>query len=213
LDAACVSLADSLVAFGHQLLTSLDIRRSPLAPVGNERGQALARVLPLRAGTGCRIGEALGLAPTDLYLSEDDPRITFRCQLDRQGERKFPKRGSRGTVAIPNALAAALRRHLASDYGARGAVTGYVFATKTGRPLGHRNVNRELRRAQTKAGCYPALLEPGRKVQRGEVPSAQLPGLARHVAQRGRRNCCTIQDAERRQGQRERIERLMPELG
>jgi integrase len=128
----------------------------------------------LLAGTGCRISEALALQWDDLYLDADDPRVAFRGQVNRKGERQALKRRDNGVervVPIPEGLAQALRNHVAHAC----APGEYVFATSSGRPLGQRNVARSLRAAQMAARkpdgtpTYPALHEDG-QVSRGTVP-------------------------------------------
>jgi integrase len=98
--------------------------------------------------TGARMSELCGLSWTDASLDDlDDAELTFGWQVDRKGNRRPTKTdGSARTVPIPRELAVLLARHkLASpDIGA-GA---FVFATRSGRPLGQRNVQRALRKAQ-----------------------------------------------------------------
>jgi integrase len=75
---------------------------------------------------------------------------------------------------LPHALAVRLVEHkLASRYS---GPSDHVLTTRTGRPLGHRNVLRELRRAERTAidpngrPMFPVLHE-GRTVERGSVPN------------------------------------------
>jgi integrase len=128
----------------------------------------------LLAGTGARISETLAVRWSDLYLNGDDPRVAFRGQVDRKGERRALKRRDNGierVVPIPAGLAKVLRGHVA-----RSSTPGeYAFATSTGRPLGQRNVARALRGAQRRATrpdgstTYPQLHEDT-PPERGEVP-------------------------------------------
>jgi integrase len=190
------------------------------------------------AGTGCRIAEALGLAPSDLYLgTEDDPHITFRCQLARDGTRKYPKRGSRGTVWISADLAGRLQSHMRRNLD-RGIGSEFVFATGRDTPLGHRNVHRELRRAQKAARrpdgtpTFPSLHEPEHP-GRGVLPSShsfrhtlasrmsaegftseEIASQLRHKDGNVTRAVYIheLGDQARRRVQRDRIARLLPEL-
>lgn len=72
------------------------------------------------------------------------------AQLDRHGDRRALERRDNGVgrgVPIPAGLAPVLREHVRHST----TPANSVCATSTGRPLGHRNVTRELRRAQTAA--------------------------------------------------------------
>jgi hypothetical protein len=90
----------------------------------------------------------IGLWWEDLELS-DMKRATIRFwhQVDRQGRRVELKTDeSKAVLPLPRSAAVMLLAHRAST-GPR----AYVFATKTGRPLGQRNVLRALHRAQERA--------------------------------------------------------------
>lgn len=80
----------------------------------------------------------------------DDAEVEFSWQLDREGKRRPTKTdGSARTVPVPKQLALLLAEHkLGSQFS---QPTDYVFCTRTGRPLGHRNVTRALREAQRRA--------------------------------------------------------------
>ncbi len=139
-------------------------------------------MLTVAALTGGRISELCGLTWADVRLDDlADAEIEFGWQVDRKGNRTPTKTdGSARTVPIPRALAVILARHkLASRIS---APDGYVFATRTGRPLSQRNVGRALRTAQRAAvdedgrPTFPALHEcdaAGKpaKVLRGSIPS------------------------------------------
>jgi integrase len=101
--------------------------------------------------TGARISELCGLTWADVVLDDlDDAEVTFGFQVDRHGNRRPTKTdGSARTVPIPRDLALVLTRHKATA-----AITlpeAFVFATRTGRPLGQRNVARALRSSQQRA--------------------------------------------------------------
>lgn len=100
---------------------------------------------------GGRESELLGLWWEDLDLSDlDAATIRFGFQVDRQGRRvPLETDESRATLPLPRAAALMLLEHKA-----RSMHTGpraFVFATRTGRPLGQRNVLRALYVAQQRA--------------------------------------------------------------
>jgi integrase len=89
--------------------------------------------------TGLRQSELLGLQWRCVDL--DDAVLVVEQQWARSREVTAPKTKA-GTRRVPLAphVVAMLRRHkLASKFSTE---TDYVFASKTGRPLGHRNVSR-----------------------------------------------------------------------
>jgi integrase len=128
------------------------------------------------AVTGARESELLGLIWKDLTLGDlQAADITFSYQADRKGERVALKtEESRRTVEIPRQLAGLLLEHRLGSRFSREA--DFVFATRSGRALGQRNVLRELRRAMGAArdgegrATFPALQE-GVAVERGSVPN------------------------------------------
>ncbi len=101
--------------------------------------------------TGARISELCGLTWADARLDDlDDAEITFGFQVDRQGNRRPTKTdGSARTVPIPRELGLVLARYKRSSPDTRPDV--FVFATRSGRPVGQRNVARALRKAQQRA--------------------------------------------------------------
>jgi integrase len=134
------------------------------------------------ATTGARLSECLGLVWADLDLSDpDDATVSFVYQVDRQGRRQpLKSEESRRTVEIPRSLAAMLLAHKARSMHSQAGA--FVFATRSGRALGQRNVLRELRRAMTAAidergrHTFPVLHAEdadGRQlpVKRGAVPN------------------------------------------
>jgi len=161
------------------------------------RGQELAQTLAASTGrwrllftlavvSAGRKSELLGLVWSDLDLEDvDDAAVTFAYQLDDDGNRRelddndgsrveLKTDDSEGLVALPRDMAVALLEHRASS--AYSGDDDFVFCTRTGRPLGQRNVNRELRNAQRRARTpegdptFPILHEPG-PVPRGAVPT------------------------------------------
>ncbi len=155
---------------------------------GNELVQTLAAahepfrtLFAVAATTGARLSECLGLVWSDLDLADEDATVSFAFQADRNGERVALKtEESRRTVELPRSLVSLLLTHRARS--AHSQESAFVFATRTGRPLGQRNVLRELRRAMQAARdddgrpTFPELqvqVCAGRvaKVPRGSVPT------------------------------------------
>jgi integrase len=112
----------------------------------------------------------------------DDAELEFGWQVDRHGNRQPTKTdGSARTIPIPHELAAILARHRRDS-----RYTGhedYVFSTRTGRPLGQRNVMRGLRIAQTRAmsedgrPTFPVLHELDRSGKPVIVPHGAVPSM------------------------------------
>jgi integrase len=160
----------TLLANGERPKTSATARRRIYQ--GDELAQTLATateptrtLFALAAVTGARLSEILGLTWTDVNLSDvDAAEVRIEAQVDRAGKRRVLKTAeSRRTIELPASLAAALKRHqLSSGVPAQAA---FVFATRSGRPLGQRNVLRGLRAAQARAidaegrPTFPALVE------------------------------------------------------
>jgi integrase len=90
-----------------------------------------AVIFAVLAGTGLRIGEALGLKVTD--LSTDCRVLRVRRSIWR-GKEQLPKTPNAvRDVDIAAPLARLLQEHAAGK-------SGYLFATSTGRPINQRNV-------------------------------------------------------------------------
>ena len=156
---------------------------------GEELEQTLAAahepwrtLFALAAVTGARESELLALWWEDFDLADpDDATVTISVQVDRKGIRQEPKTEDSGgrVIELPRQLVAMLLAHKA-----RSRFKGtreFVFCSRSGRPLGQRNVLRALRLAQTKAvrpdglPTFPSLHERderGRPVAatRGSVP-------------------------------------------
>ena len=101
--------------------------------------------------TGARLSELLGLTWDRVRLEPlDDAEIEFALQLDRRGRLSPTKTdGSARTVPIPPQLTRIVADHKQRSTHVGG--TDFVFATRSGRPFGQRNIARALRHAQTKA--------------------------------------------------------------
>jgi integrase len=133
--------------------------------------------------TGARVSELCGLTWSDVRLDDlDDAEITLAWQVDRKGNRRPTKtNGSARTVPIPKELALVLVRHklAARNTGPE----SFVFATRSGRPLGQRNVARALRNAQHRATdehgrpTFPVLHQTNVDGQPTAVPIGALPSM------------------------------------
>jgi integrase len=147
----------------------------------------------LAAVVGGRESELLGLRWENVDLSDlDAATIRFTHQVDRKGERVALKtEESKATLPLPRSAALMLAEHKAASL--HSGPRAFVFATRSGRPLGQRNVLRALHRAQEKARdahglpTFPELFEHdehghprvdarGRFVPR-RVPRKQLSSL------------------------------------
>ena len=117
-----------------------------------ELGEILASVkgrvhmlFALLAGTGLRIGEALGSKTSDL---SPDCRVLHIQRSIWRGQEQLPKTPNAiRVVDIPEALAQVLRSYIADK-------TGYLFATAKGNPLQTRNVLRALHGTGKKVGLH-----------------------------------------------------------
>jgi integrase len=133
--------------------------------------------------TGARMSELCGLTWKDVDIADvAEAELTFGSQVDRKGNRRPTKTdGSARTVPIPRQLAVLLARHkLAAQDTRRDA---FVFATRTGRPLGQRNVQRALREAERDATdssgrpTFPILHEVDADGKPVSVPQGALPSM------------------------------------
>lgn len=157
---------------------SLAKRRPIFSPEEIEQTLAAATepyrtLFTVAALTGARVSELCGLTWSDVRLNEfDDAEITFAWQVDRKGNRRPTKTdGSARTVPIPRELAVILTRHKLASHNTQ--PEAFVFATRSGRPLGQRNVARALRGgAATRQ----------RRVWPADVPRAPPKGPARQTS-------------------------------
>jgi integrase len=130
-----------------------------LAALVRHAGTRYRAVVTVLAYTGLRLSEALGLRWGDIDFVEGELHVRGQLQLAR---RDRPARwvpllksvASARTVPLFPAVTAALVEQLADEQAAgRGADTDLVFCTRTGRPLGHRNVaQRGVEKASSRAG-------------------------------------------------------------
>jgi integrase len=109
-------------------------------------------IFAFAAGTGCRLGEVLGLKWRAIDL--DSGTATITNQVDRHGRDVEPKtKRSRRVIELPTELVAMLREHKLAASPAHSGPDAYVFCTRNGTPHQHRNVaGRALGRAIRRAG-------------------------------------------------------------
>jgi integrase len=137
----------------------------------------------LAALTGARMSELCGLTWADVRFDDlADAEVEFGWQVDRKGNRRPTKTdGSARTVPIARELAVILARHKLACRDTR--PDAYVFATRTGRPLGQRNVARALRAAQERARdeygrpTFPILHEHDYRGRLVAIPHGTLPSM------------------------------------
>jgi integrase len=144
----------------------------------------------LDAVIGARIAEVLGLR----WKDKDGEVVAVRGQLNRDGE--YVEHGKNTTalreIPIPAELAGLLDRHRAERAleGVNVSDDSYVFSTRHGSPLNHRNVRRELRKAQKRARTpdgrptFPVLHDGG-EIAPGDLPcfhSFRHQAASRYIA-------------------------------
>jgi len=167
---------------------SLAKRRPLFTPEQIEQTIAAARepyrtLFTVAALTGARVSELCGLTWSDVRLDDlNDAEITFGWQVDRKGARRPTKTdGSARTVPIPRELALVLQRRKLTARDTR--PEAFVFATRSGRPLGQRNVQRALRRAQDRAvgedgrPTFPIIHQLDAAGRPVSVPAGALPSM------------------------------------
>jgi integrase len=166
------------VATRAPLFTPAQIEQTLAA--SNEPHRTLFTVAAL---TGARVSELCGLAWGDVQIDDlDDAEITFGFQVDRKGNRRPTKTdGSARTVPIPRELARVISRHRRTASDTR--PEAFVFATRSGRPLGQRNVARALRTAQKRARdergqpTFPILHETDVDGNPTQPPAGSVPSM------------------------------------
>ena len=120
-----------------------------------------AMLFALLAGTGLRIGEALGLKTTDF---SDDCSVMQIKRSVWHGREQAPKTPNAVRVVdIPEPLALVLREHVAGR-------DGYLFTTKNGNPLDSRNVLRALHATDKKVGLHAFRRFRAETLRRARVP-------------------------------------------
>jgi len=120
-----------------------------------------AVLFALLAGTGLRIGEALGLKPTDL---SPDCRVLHVRRSIWHGQEQLPKTPS----AVREVdIAEPLARLVRGDVGGK---TAYLFETASGRPLIQRNVLGMLHATGKKVGFHAFRRFRTETLRRARVP-------------------------------------------
>jgi integrase len=115
----------------------------------------------LLAGTGLRIGEALGLKTADF---SSDCRVLHVRRSVWHGQEQAPKTPNAVRVVdIPKCLADLLHEHVSGK-------SGYLFAAKSGRPLQQRNVLRALHSTGKKVGLHAFRRFRTETLRRARVP-------------------------------------------
>lgn len=134
--------------------------------LGQVRGHRLYALFHLVALRGLRRGEAAGLRWSDLDL--DAGTLTVTGQLQQLGGRLVagpPKSDAgRRVIALDKTTIAALCEHRFRQQaeraasGARWAGTGYVFTTRSGKPVGPDQLTRLFRKLVAASGLPPVTL-------------------------------------------------------
>ncbi len=179
---------NTLMLSSERPKVSLAKRRPIFTPEQIEQTIAAATepyrtMFTLAALTGARVSELCGLTWADVHLGDlDDAELTFGWQVDRKGRRRATKTdGSSRTVPIPRELALLLARHKLAAREVRPDT--FVFATRSGRPVGQRNVQRALRAAQERAcdergqPTFPILHEVDAEGQPVAITPGTVPSM------------------------------------
>lgn len=120
-----------------------------------------AVLFALLAGTGLRIGEALGLKSTDLSL---DCRVLHVQRSVWHGQEQEPKTPNAvREIDIAEPLSQLLREYVSGR-------SGYLFAAASGRPLQPRNVLRTLHATGKKVGFHAFRRFRTEALRRARVP-------------------------------------------
>lgn len=115
----------------------------------------------LLAGTGLRMGEALGVKTSDLA---NECRILHVRRSIWRGKEQEPKTlNALRVIDIPEALAKILRKCFAGR-------NGYLFSTAQGRPLQARNVLRVLHSTGKRVGFHAFRRYRAAVLRKGHVP-------------------------------------------
>lgn len=139
----------------------MDRTKAEVEEILSSTSERWAVLFALLAGTGLRIGEALGLKIED--LSEDCTILEVRRSI-WHGREQAPKTPNAVRVIdIPEPLARLLRERLVDG-------SGYLFATKNGRPLQQRNVLRALHATRKGIGFHAFRRFRTETLRRARVP-------------------------------------------
>jgi integrase len=184
-----------------------------LAAVIGHTAPPYRTVLAFLAGTGCRIGEALGLTWADVNLAHRTARIAMG--LDRNGRRvPLKTRNGRRTLDLPGSLVTALAAHKLAAVDT--TPSAFVFASVTGGPLDHRNVARRGLVAACKLAGVPVVSPHALRHAHASALLADgwdLPAVSRRlghgtVAITASTYAHLLEDDERRRARRDRLDGL-----
>jgi len=163
---------------GIPIVDTTKQRRPTLTPeqvstvVSNAKGR-YKFLFALLAGTGLRVGEALGLKVTDL---DPDCRVIHVRRSIWNGQEQSPKTSNAvRSVDVSESLAAMLREYASGK-------AGYLFAAKSGRPLIQRNVLHALHRLAGKVGFHAFRRFRIATLRRAHVPEDLLRFWVGHSA-------------------------------
>jgi integrase len=121
------------------------VNETEISEILHSAKRRYAVLFALLAGTGLRIGEALALKSTDL---SPDCRILHVRRSIWRGQEQEPKTPNAvREIDLPESLARVLHAHAENK-------SGYLFATRSGRPLAQRNVLRALHATGKKVGLH-----------------------------------------------------------
>jgi integrase len=132
------------------------VTEAEIGDITNNATYRFAVLFTLLAGSGLRIGEALALKATDFSTDFRVIRVTRSIWRGKEQDPKTP--AAVREIDIADSLAALMRVY------AEGR-SGYLFATKTGRPLGQRNVLRA-----SGVGCHAFRRFRSEVIRRAGVP-------------------------------------------
>jgi integrase len=116
------------------------LTRDELSAVLAAAEEPYATIIATAAGLGTRLGETLGLTWGDVDLAAGT--ATVRFQIDRRGQRVELKTArSRRVIEMPGSLISTLTEHKLRSL-PHNRAEDFVFASRTGGPMEHRNVAR-----------------------------------------------------------------------
>jgi len=137
------------------------ITEAELGEIVSSVSEQYAVLFTLLAGTGLRIGEALGLKASD--LSPDCRMFHVRRSVWRGKEQDPKTPNAIRIVDVPETLAQVLREYSSGE-------NGYLFATATGRPLLARNVLRVLHGTGKRVGFHAFRRYRAAVLRKAQVP-------------------------------------------
>jgi integrase len=137
------------------------VTQSELEAILTGTNKRWAVLFALLAGTGLRIGEALGLKAED--LSDDCSVLSVRRSV-WHGQEQVPKTPNAiRVIDIPKPLAQLLRGYVANK-------SGYLFVAKSGLPVQQRNALRALHTSGKKVGLHAFRRFRAETLRRARVP-------------------------------------------